>query len=104
MIPASPNAPDSFAGYAAAFDGRSHFGAAYKTPALVYEHAPDAQGDMSLDLQSDGPYYGTVGVYHRPGMLVSTPAGPWTPDYMGNLPVEQQPHLPDVAPWTTEGV
>ena len=104
MFPASPNAPDSYAGYAAAFDGRSHFAGAFHTPPLIYPHAPDAQGDMSLDLMSDGAFYGTVGVYHAPPPATVIPGGPWTPDYMGNLPIDQQPHLPNVDPWTTSGV
>jgi hypothetical protein len=68
-------------------------------PPLMYGNAPDTGNtDMTPDLMSEGPYYGTIGAFHASGQLVA-PAGPWGPDYMGILPVSQQPQLPNVEPW-----
>lgn len=63
---------------------------------LLYDNAPEASGDMSPDLQADGPYYGTVGAFHAATAIVQN-TGPWFPDYGGNTPI--QPKLVEVEPW-----
>lgn len=65
---------------------------------LLYQNAPEASGDMSPDLQADGPYYGTVGAFHA-AVSVVQPTGPWYPDYGGNVPSDLQPKLRDIEPW-----
>ncbi|HEV7454349.1 MAG TPA: hypothetical protein VGO07_03760 [Candidatus Saccharimonadales bacterium] len=65
---------------------------------LLYQNHPEAGGDMSPDLQADGQYFGTIGAFHAT-IAVNTPSGPWSNDYTGNLPIEQQPHLPNTEPW-----
>jgi hypothetical protein len=68
-------------------------------PPLMYGNAPElGRSDMTPDLMADGPYLGTIGVFHTSGQLVA-PAGPWGPDYMGILPVSEQPHVDAKEPW-----
>ena len=60
---------------------------------LVDTHAPDQ------DAQA-GPYFGTVGRFQATPALPYMPGGGVVPqEYMGNLPLGQQPQIHLTEPW-----
>lgn len=83
---------NAFAGYAVAL---AHVKRAVIAP-LVDRQRPD-------QVAADGPYFGTVGYFHATPSRAYMPGGGLaSQEYMGNLPVSQQPQVHLTEPWLAD--
>ncbi len=85
----APNSPSAFPEYSDALR-RQLQRAAVITPPLVDWHPPDDN--------ADGAFQGTVGIFQSLP-AISSPLGPWYPDYQGIIPVSAQVQISAPEPW-----
>lgn len=93
---------NAFAGYANAL---AHCKRALVAP-LVDRQRPDQTAPnypIAMQGGAEGPYFGTVGYFHATPTRTYMPGGGLsTQEYMGNLPVSQQPQVQLTEPWLAD--